>query len=268
MCIFLYFCVLFLTILSSCQFSRCHTTHTPLQHPPMTLRVAIFGHSYVRDLQSSNFRPPPCYTFKYFALPGATFTSVLNSPAQLNPLQRFQPHFCVVILGGNDIKAHTPISETYRLCKEFYTLLRTLLPQTRILASQIENRFYARHNKYNSPPAKTFNFLRKHFNRHLRNKDYKDNIVQLQGTNRLDSRRYYRDLVHLTRQGLRILFRYILNTISYASNSSHTHKHGTRSSRSSVLSGPSRPEAPAFSLPRRRGPGRSRASLSALVPCG
>lgn len=186
----------------------------------MIFKVAIFGHSYVRDLQTlGEVNITDChikFNLRYFPFPGATFNTFIDNPDCFELLKTFSPHFIIVVLGGNDLKDSVELSDIYRNCKHFYTLLRDNFPKATIIASQIENRFYLSNNRFGSPAARTFDYLRRHFNRHLNNQPYKDHILQVQGPNRLDKSENYRDFVHLSQLGLRKYFRIIVCTLTFA----------------------------------------------------
>lgn len=126
------------------------------------------------------------------------------------------PDFLIIILGGNDLKVNVELSLVYEDCARFYNILREFLPDSIIIASQIENRFYKCNNRFGSPSAETFDFMRRHFNRHLKNKPFKDCLLQIQGPNRLDSEDNFRDGVHLNINGLTKYFDIIEGTLSYA----------------------------------------------------
>ena len=187
----------------------------------MKLKVALFGHSYIRDLKSLG-ETNICdlgdaeFSLKYFSYPGATFSTFINGQRNFDALKVYQPHYIIVILGGNDLKVSVQLSDIYKECTDVYRILRETLSQAIIIASQIENRFYEPDNGFGSPAAKTFDFLRRHFNHFLKNKAFKDFLLQVQGPNRLDKKENYRDAVHLSPLGLRKYFAIIRCTLSYA----------------------------------------------------
>ena len=186
----------------------------------MKLRVALFGHSYVKDLKkfgetSIHFSGDVEFALGYFPIPGATFSTFIEDFSYFDALKEFQPHYIIVILGGNDLKTSVKLGEIYKTCSEFYKILRNFFPDSIIISAQIENRFYNPNNRFGSPCAKTFDFLRRHFNKHLKSKPYKDFILQVQGPNRLDKRENYRDAVHLSSLGLRKYLEIIRRTLSY-----------------------------------------------------
>ena len=92
------------------------------------------------------------------------------------------------------------------------------MPDSIIIASHIENRFYSRDNYHNSPLPEQFDYLRRHFNRFLKNKKFKDCILQVQGSDRLDNPEFYANGVHLNAEGLNRFFTFIVATVSFAYN--------------------------------------------------
>ena len=186
----------------------------------MYYKLALFGHSYVRDLaslgESEIFVSGVRFCLNYFSVPGATFSTFASNPVHIENLKIYKPDYIIVVLGGNDLKIDVELSQIYEDCSVFYKNLREICPDSVIIASQIENRFYELDNRFNSPPAKTFDYLRRHFNRFLKNKPFKDFLLQVQGPNRLDKKENYRDSVHLSHSGLRKYFAIIRSTLSYA----------------------------------------------------
>ena len=186
----------------------------------MIYKVTLIGHSYVADLfrygrkriTVSNVE----FELNYIYVPGATFSTFIEKPVYFDNLKFQSPDFVIVVLGGNDLKVNTDLSRNYEDCTKFYDTLRDRVPGVIIIASQIENRFYSEGNKFGSPPGAKFDFLRRHFNRFLKNKPFKDCLLQVQGPGRLDGLENYRDSVHLNRRGLEKYFEIIENTLSYA----------------------------------------------------
>ena len=186
----------------------------------MLFHVTIFGHSYVKDLANLGkfdiLIENNTFFLKFLPFPGATFCTFIDNPALFERIKETNPDFVIVILGGNDLKANIELSHIYDRCKSFYTTLRSYLPNSWIIASQIENRFYHPQNRFGSPPSGDFDFLRSHFNQFLKKKAFKDFLLRVQGPNRLDGEENYRDSVHLNAVGLSKYFSYIECTLSYA----------------------------------------------------
>ena len=186
----------------------------------MVFEVCIFGHSYVRDLAQVGKHEilvsDNIFHLNYITVPGATFETFLNNETYFENLKSLKPDFVVVILGGNDLKADVDLYVNYKCCTRFYKTLRDKVPGAVIIASQIENRFYTEDNRFGCPSGKTFDFLRKYFNRFLKNKNFKDCLLQIQGPSRFDHIENYRDGVHLNNLGLSKYWEIIENTMSYA----------------------------------------------------
>ena len=78
-------------------------------HEPSTSRfpdpirkVAIFGHSYVRDLPLEEPLQRPAYYVRQFCLPGGKVATIKEKPVW-EKLLSYKPDLTFVILGGNDI---------------------------------------------------------------------------------------------------------------------------------------------------------------------
>ena len=185
----------------------------------MVYKVTLIGHSYVGDLSRCGKTEivvfDTVFRLNFFSVSGATFSTFINNPVYFDQLKSQLPDIVIVILGGNDLKINIDLSQNYEECANFYNTLREKIPGAIIIASQIENRFYSEGNRFNSPSSQTFDYLRRHFNRFLKNKHFKDCLMQIQGPGRLDEERYYRDGVHLNSNGLKKYFEIIENTLSY-----------------------------------------------------
>ena len=99
------------------------------------------------------------FFLKFLPFPGATFCTFIDNPALFERIKETNPDFVIVILGGNDLKANIELSHIYDRCKSFYTTLRSYLPNSWIIASQIENRFYHPQNRFGSPPIRRLWFF-------------------------------------------------------------------------------------------------------------
>ena len=186
----------------------------------MVYRVTLFGHSYVGDLSRCGKTEISVdnidFSLNYIFVSGATFSTFIDNPSYFDQLKSRSPDFVIVILGGNDIKINIDLAQNYNDCTRFYTLLREKLPNVVIIASQIENRFYSEQNTFGSPPSEKFDYLRRHFNRFLKNKAFKDCLLQVQGPGRLDNKENYRDEVHLNSLGINKYLEIIENCLLYA----------------------------------------------------
>lgn len=175
------------------------------------MKVALFGHSYIRDLARLGFHnikvsDDVVLDLRYFSFPGHTFADFLVDPSKFQEVIQFQPNIIVVYLGGNDIKVDVELQQVYSDCKKFYEYLRSRLPDTYIIASQIEARYGSTVNRHGSPEAAEFSRLANYFNKWLLKQSFKDRLLCIKGPNKLSNSALYRDTVHLTRQGLHKLF--------------------------------------------------------------
>ena len=186
------------------------------------LKVCFFGHSYIKYLwfesRKTRMTIPEGVTFDidYVGLPGATFKTFLDNPDYLTELERLRPDYLFVILGGNDLKSGMDVQDLYNDCKRMYGLLREKLPQSFIIAAEIENRFNLPGNRHNAPTGDEFASLRRRFNRFLCRLKSKDCVLRVQAPNQMEEERYYTDGVHLNSEGLYKYLNLIRHTLSYA----------------------------------------------------
>ena len=175
------------------------------------MKIFIFGHSYVRDLKrvsESTLRVSSSLSLDilYSAFPGARFSYFLENPDSLQDLFSVQPEF-LVILGGNNFDNKTSLSEICDLAKDFYKLLRSNLPRTKIFATQIESRFYKPENRFHCPDATQYKKVTSYFNKFLKKLSYVDNLICVLGPNRLGNDKLFKpDGVNLTLEGVRKLW--------------------------------------------------------------
>ena len=182
------------------------------------MRIAIFGHSYVRDLgtlgtNSINIRNS-INELVYFSFPGACFNKFLHNTKLLNELVACKPDVVIVILGGNDIKVQTDLDIVKSDCQSFYLTLKSALPSVRIIASQIEHRHLETINRYGTPSATLFKKLANSFNRWLVRQPFKDKILILNGAEKLSDQKYFKaDGTHLNIEGLSLLINLIVDCV-------------------------------------------------------
>ena len=89
------------------------------------------------------------------------------------------------------------------------------MPNAIVISAQVEVRFYNEGNRFGAPTYQNFKSIRNAFNTYLKRMKYKDNILIIAGSGRLDNRDYYRDQVQLNRQGLLTYMSIIKTTVSY-----------------------------------------------------
>ena len=174
--------------------------------------VVLFGHSYVRDIAQLNrfsidFSADIKLKLKYIHHPGATFKSFLDNRSKLDSLFEAQPQILIVILGGNDLSVDVNLSRVYSDCALFYKLIRKNLPDTCVIAAQIESRFLTRVNRFGTPAAQEFSRLGNYFNRKLKSIKDKNYILIVKGANRLCNPAFYKlDRIHLNNRGIEKYF--------------------------------------------------------------
>ena len=189
-------------------------------HPSM--KLLLFGHSYVRDLSNLgilNFRVNQFdISVKYLYWPGAGYKKFLDNPSLIAEAVKYKPDIVVVILGGNSIRRDIGNHELFDHCRKFYTILRDLTPDSLIIPAQVQLRRYSREpRKLEYPQFRIFKQKRNSLNQFLKRLKLKDNLLIIAGLGRLDSVEYYkRDGVHLNAEGLRVYMAILKTTVAYA----------------------------------------------------
>lgn len=192
------------------------------------MKVLVYGHSYVRDLQSKcqwgdsilvKEKPEKVeYHFRYFC--GKDFEFILNREGEFDIVDSLAPDVIVVVLGGNSIVNSKTNDQIRTLILDFFSKLRESLPDCTIIAAQIEPRFCDPGNRHGTPEAEEFNRRRTVLNNFM-NKTVKKagliNYMMLLGsTEFLNHHQYFTDGVHLSGVGLQRYQTAILNTVQYA----------------------------------------------------
>lgn len=183
------------------------------------MKVAIFGHSYVKQLaRLGNFKcvieGQQC-ELEYIYKSGASYKTFLDDDYWLQKVFSYSPDMVVVILGGNDILNNVKNATIYEHCKQFYGQLKEGLPGAKIVAAQVECRFYNEANKWNAPSELEFKKRRNDLNCYLRRLKLKDYMHLIAGPNRLDNQAYFKDAVHLSSAGIKKYFVLLKQTITF-----------------------------------------------------
>ena len=113
------------------------------------------------------------------------------------------------------MKENGDLSIVKQYCRDFYLLLCERLPNTCIIASQVELRFHVKKNKFDAPLAEHYKLLRRYLNKFILSLKCKDFLLRVESTGRLDNQRLYRDAVHLNTVGLNHLFKLMKDCLSY-----------------------------------------------------
>ena len=174
--------------------------------------LAILGHSQVKNLSKLDKRcivvRRKLIRIRYFHSMGSNYQAIRLGPA-LQHIFQFQPHFIVVWVAGNEVGSSKTREEIKNEMIDFYQTLRDEFPNTCLIATQVENRFYEPENDYGAPHGKEWelkrNCINVYMNRSLRTKDY---LIPLGDKDGLDDEKFYnpRDLVHLNKRGLEKFF--------------------------------------------------------------
>ena len=182
------------------------------------MKVALLGHSYVRDLETFSFSLPgnSVHTFRYYWKPGSCFDYWNAKPLQLLDCISFQPDIIYIILGSNSIVDSLPLCETKAKALGLYKYLKTALPSTLIVQCEIEDRFLVKPNSRGTPSHSVYHKLRRKLNVYLSKAKDPDFFCNIGGPGRLDDLKYYRrDKIHLNSLGLAKYWSCIENHLSY-----------------------------------------------------
>lgn len=191
------------------------------------MKVLVYGNSYVRDLQSkchwsdimvNEQQEKIEYHFRYFC--GKNYEYLLNKEGEFDIVAAIEPDVIVVVLGGNSIVNSKSNDEVRALIHDFYVKLRESLPDSIIIATQIEPRFCPPGNRHGAPEAEEFNrrrtVLNNYMNKTIKNAGLINYMVLLGSKNFLNHHQFFLDGVHLNGVGLERYQTAILSTIRYA----------------------------------------------------
>ena len=187
-------------------------------------RLTIVGHSYVTALERSPYVPDNFVSrgrnvaVSFEAQPGATFDTFFGAHGarHMMNIEAIDPHYIVVILGGNDIGSPEDTEITKTKMAEFYHRLKYHAPRALVVATQIELREYQPNNPWGAPTGDGYHTKRTIMNNFLRDLSDKDFMMLIGGPNNLDDLNLYRpDQVHLRDEHVPMLWARIENTIDY-----------------------------------------------------
>ena len=197
-----------------------------LNRPP--IKVAIIGHSTVRDLQreglkfNEKYPGNPC-EIKFLAIPDSTFSD-WNSAIRIAEIGALFPNSqldcIVVLLGGNDFTqdnlavepGNNPLYKIYNQIREFFYKLHSNFPDAKIINVPIENRFYRdQFNNHLCLPIALYRTYAKRVNKFIKGKKIVDAIVCVWSERGgIDHPSYFQpDGVHLNFQGLIVMSKQI-----------------------------------------------------------
>lgn len=185
------------------------------------IRIAIIGHSYVRDIKKLSiedgvFFDGKHFQIKYFFEPGSCFDFWLNWPDQLHECVEYNPDIIYTILGGNSLIRGVKIPDLKFKAESFFQILRNNLSKSVLIPCQVENRYLSTVNKFGTPPFAEYRVLRDKFNHALRKVSQKDYMCCIGGPGRLDNKEYYiADNIHLNKEGLELYFGLIIKSLNY-----------------------------------------------------
>ena len=121
-----------------------------------TFKVTLFGHSYIRDLNSldnkqlvvdDKFKVDLRYLFRS----GATVNYYFFNEDSYETLFSDSPDVIFIFLGGNDLRIDWDIHETIFRYKSIVQRIALRLPKTAIICAYIEPRFAPSNPYFNTP---------------------------------------------------------------------------------------------------------------------
>ena len=205
----------------SLQGSRIWQTEDTARFVHNHSRVAIMGHSYVRQLANMEKTTMDVRNFifkmRYFHHSGASYDTFLQNDEWFREIAKYEPHYVVVILAGNSISSDAGRQVVRSQCAEFYRRLKYNLPNTIIISAQCEMRYYQAGNKWKAPLENQYfsdrNYINNVINRQIKERDY---LIKIIGRDRLDNKELYmKDGVHLKPAGWKMYMGFIEGTFAY-----------------------------------------------------
>ena len=164
------------------------------------VKMAIFGHSFVANIPREPFKG---YNVKIFGIPGERARSILSTKI-FNDLTNFNPKFCYVQIGGNDINSTSLPKDT---ASDIYKVYKEL--KIRGIAV-VFGEVMPRPDPYTTTPQ-NYKIKRNAVNSILRNTFKKNELLKY---NNIDSTCFIRDGVHLNNKGYRIFVNGIKNQLN------------------------------------------------------
>ena len=165
----------------------------------------------VRHFQVGTERVDLEFVFKR----GGSYQTYLDNNYLFERARLTNADVVLVILGGNAISNDVTNPEIYAVARKFYTKLRESFPNSKIIAAQVECRYYQPENRWNCPSGKGYCKRRIALNNFLKRLKTKDHILMISGDNRLDQEKYYHDAVHLNTAGLRYYLDCIKKVVNF-----------------------------------------------------
>lgn len=194
------------------------------------VKVAVLGHSYVRDLRSVfnyDLDPSECaIDFRFFFKPGATVRGVSINDTFIRNCLEWEPQILCLILGGNDIRWDWDIKETFEIYKSLCLKIKERLPNLVLICSTVEPRFALENRRHNTPPPEQYRVAAKAFNRLLKKWNVPEYRFMTWGANRLENINLFaNDYVHLNMNGKKVMWRLVYDLVSKVVTELDSKKH-------------------------------------------
>ena len=163
----------------------------------------VIGHSWVRRLAELYICEDD---FVLLGRGGATFRSIEDDVRKFfRELKGRRPEVIFVFLGSNDLDRLEGTAEVYKVtadCEALCGLLRQLSPGSKLVISQVEDRYARNHLENSEAVLSDFRAKSNKFNKWLNKYKGKDAVFILKGRKGFsDPSLYGRDGVHLNYEG-------------------------------------------------------------------
>ena len=156
--------------------------------------MLVIGHSYVTRLFNSGLHSFKTageqVTMRYVFDNGATYDKFLSESRLFEWIDSEEkPDYILVILAGNSISDYDNATneDIFTRARNFYARLRESFPDSKIIATQAEKRFYLPGNRWNCPTELQYTKRCNQFNLFLARSKFKDHILMIAGSGRLDN---------------------------------------------------------------------------------
>ena len=145
--------------------------------------VWLPDYSYVSQLLDSRLRSFVAaghIAVRYVFRRGGTYDKFLTEPRLFERIHNEdKPDYLLVILAGNPISNDTTNEEKYTSARSFYARVRESFPDSKIIATQAEKRFYKNCSKWNCSTETEYTKRRNQFNGFLARSMFKNHTLMM-----------------------------------------------------------------------------------------
>ena len=194
------------------------------------MKVLLLGHSYVyylkllgdwnRKFVKENGQEVDLeFSFRWRS--GKDYQWFLDEGQDFEYVKEIKPDIIVVILGGNSIVNSVSNTDIRDKAIAFFQKLKEVVePESIIIATQVEPRFYEPGNRFDCPEPEEFNRRRQRLNLHLNQKVKKKGLLKhiIAIPTNVFTADFYRDGIHLNLEGMQLYQNAINGGLDYALN--------------------------------------------------